>query len=282
MPLVRRPAHRRRDGGGASATPCGRDSRAADHRRADVGELSTSSALAGRLHALVSFRDASSPTSEHPRDGSSAFLRRPRFGSIWSTPRRSSFGARRVGRPLRPNRPNVAASPSTLPATRQGLSTRTGRGVDGITRGAADLFTQAGWGAWWLPPTPTRSSMEIGVARSARPRSGPDLVFEQVRRPPAWVAVLVGTTGLPNAIVHGHGVSLVDQLRSAYNLDLRAGYRMVWFNTTFVDDVELPRRCCCRTPRSCSTTAVPRTPTSARLWHLADSARSRAWGCRPG
>ena len=42
-----------------------------------------------------------------------------------------------------------------------------------------------------------------------------------------------GTTGLPKAIVHGHGGILVEQLKKSHlHLDLRRGDRMFWFTTT--------------------------------------------------
>ena len=41
-----------------------------------------------------------------------------------------------------------------------------------------------------------------------------------------------GTTGLPKAIVHGHGGILLEQLKKSLHLDLRPGDRMFWFTTT--------------------------------------------------
>src|SRR6202020_2503007 len=41
-----------------------------------------------------------------------------------------------------------------------------------------------------------------------------------------------GTTGLPKAIVHGHGGILLEQCKKSLHLDLRRGDRMFWFTTT--------------------------------------------------
>ncbi|HEV2998596.1 MAG TPA: acetoacetate--CoA ligase, partial [Solirubrobacteraceae bacterium] len=63
---------------------------------------------------------------------------------------------------------------------------------------------------------------------------GAGLDFEQVPFDhPLWVLYTSGTTGLPKAIVQGHGGILVEQLKKGLlHLDLRRGDRMFWFTTT--------------------------------------------------
>ncbi len=76
---------------------------------------------------------------------------------------------------------------------------------------------------------PARLTWEELLARGA----GAELHFEQVPFDhPLWVLYSSGTTGLPKAIVQGHGGILLEQLKKSLHLDLRPGDRMFWFTTT--------------------------------------------------
>jgi acetoacetyl-CoA synthetase len=91
------------------------------------------------------------------------------------------------------------------------------------------------------PPGGAQGSEPAGADRPGRLTwdellhrgEGSELRFEQVPFDhPLWVLYSSGTTGLPKAIVQGHGGILLEQLKKRLHLDLRPGDRMFWFTTT--------------------------------------------------
>jgi len=92
----------------------------------------------------------------------------------------------------------------------------------------------------------------------------------------------VGTTGLPKAIVQGHGGILIEQLKKRMHLDLRRGDRMFWFTTTGWMMWNFLVGCLISDAAIVLYDGSPAHPDLDVLWSLAERAGITCMGVSPG
>jgi acetoacetyl-CoA synthetase len=140
----------------------------------------------------------------------------------------------------------------------------------------------------YLSPEPDLSGLDDAIGWDELLAGGepaPEPRFEHVPFDhPLWVLYSSGTTGLPKAIVHGHGGILLEQLKKLnLHLDAHAGDRIFWFTTTgwmmwnfLVGALLTPASIVLYdgSPAGSSTAAPP----LERLWELAAQARITCFG----
>jgi acetoacetyl-CoA synthetase len=210
-----------------------------------------------------------------------AFLATASLGAVWSSAA-PEFGARSVIDRFAQIEPKVFLT------------------VDGYRHGGKD-FDRTGVAAGILAELPTVAQAvvlpyldpaieptavspgAISWAELLATQPGAELDFEQVPFDhPLWVLYSSGTTGLPKAIVQGHGGILLEQLKKRMHLDLRSGDRMFWFTTTGWMMWNFLVGCLLSDAAIVLYDGSPAHPDLGALWRLAERARITCMGISAG
>jgi acetoacetyl-CoA synthetase len=122
------------------------------------------------------------------------------------------------------------------------------------------------------------SSSEVDPKGAGQAPSFEQVAFDH----PLWVLYSSGTTGLPKAIVQGHGGILLEQLKKRMHLDLRPGDRMFWFTTTGWMMWNFLVGCLHSEAAIVLYDGSPAHPDLGALWRLADRAGITCMGVSAG
>lgn len=130
---------------------------------------------------------------------------------------------------------------------------------------------------------PCRAALQWNDLLEHRTITQEEFEFEQVPfEYPLWILFSSGTTGLPKAIVQGHGGILLEQLKlQHFHMDYRAGERAFFFTTTgwmmwnFLASMPLSGVC------PVLYDGNPAYPTPDVLWKVVQDSRASFFGASP-
>ncbi|HEX4466846.1 MAG TPA: acetoacetate--CoA ligase [Solirubrobacteraceae bacterium] len=125
---------------------------------------------------------------------------------------------------------------------------------------------------------PTQSWRELLAAGAGAAPEFEQVAFDH----PLWVLYSSGTTGLPKAIVQGHGGILIEQLKKRMHMDLRKGDRMFWFTTTGWMMWNFLVGCLHSEAAIVLYDGSPAHPDAGALWALAERAGITCMGVSAG
>jgi acetoacetyl-CoA synthetase len=210
-----------------------------------------------------------------------AFLASASLGAIWSSAA-PEFGARSVIDRFAQIEPKVFL---TVDGYRHGGKDFDRTAVAGAILAELGTVQQAVvlsyLDAATLPSAVSPSAISWEELLAEHPGGG--LEFEQVPfGHPLWVLYSSGTTGLPKAIVQGHGGILIEQLKKRLHLDLRPGDRMFWFTTTGWMMWNFLLGCLLSDAAIVLYDGSPAHPDLGALWRLAERARITCMGVSAG